>query len=57
MITLILVTVPIETIFLVILHSFGWLKLPILFAIFSLAFFCCAVSALGLLFCCRIRSK
>ncbi|KAH0830168.1 Mg transporter [Lanmaoa asiatica] len=43
MLTLILVTVPIEIIFLAILHNFGWIKLPILFAIFSLAFFCCAV--------------
>jgi len=48
MITLILVTVPIEIIFLAILHNIGWLKLPILFAIFSLGLFCCAVSALAL---------
>jgi hypothetical protein len=48
MITLILVTLPIEILFLAILHTFGWLKLPILFAIFSLGFFCCAVSALSL---------
>lgn len=46
MVTLILVTVPIEIIFLAMLHTFGWIKLPILFAIFSVAFFCCAVSAL-----------
>lgn len=45
MITLILVTVPIEVIFLAALHIIGWLKLPILFAIFSLGLFCCAVSA------------
>ena len=44
MLTLVLVTVPIEIIFLAMLRTFGWLKLPILFAIFSLAFFCCAVS-------------
>lgn len=50
MITLILVTIPIEIIFLAILHNFGWLQLPIVFAIFSLAFFCCAVSALIFLF-------
>jgi len=43
MVTLILVTVPIEIIFLTILNNFGWIKLPILFAIFSLVFFCCAV--------------
>jgi len=43
MITLILVTVPIEFVFLGMLHIFGWIKLPFLFAIFSLAFFCVAV--------------
>ncbi|KAG8217120.1 hypothetical protein J3R82DRAFT_5155 [Butyriboletus roseoflavus] len=43
MITLILATIPIEIIFLAILQIFGWLHLPILFTVFSLAFFCCAV--------------
>ncbi|KIJ63361.1 hypothetical protein HYDPIDRAFT_113350 [Hydnomerulius pinastri MD-312] len=44
MITLLLVTLPVEVIFLAILHAFGWLKLPIIFAIFAVLFFCCAVS-------------
>ncbi|KIK96682.1 hypothetical protein PAXRUDRAFT_825705 [Paxillus rubicundulus Ve08.2h10] len=44
MITLFLVTLPVEIIFLATLHAFGWLKLPIIFAIFSVIFFCCAVS-------------
>ncbi|KAF8549806.1 hypothetical protein OG21DRAFT_1514796 [Imleria badia] len=43
MLTLVLITLPIEIIFLVILHMFGWLKLPLVFALFSLGFFCCAV--------------
>ncbi|KAF8437557.1 hypothetical protein L210DRAFT_3405455 [Boletus edulis BED1] len=41
MVTLFLVTVPIEVLFLVILHFFGWIHLPIVFAISSLVFFCC----------------
>ncbi|KAH7890087.1 Mg transporter [Phlebopus sp. FC_14] len=44
MITLFFVTLPVEIVFLAILHAFGWLKLPIIFAIFSVIFFCCAVS-------------
>ncbi|KAF9239130.1 hypothetical protein BU15DRAFT_88139 [Melanogaster broomeanus] len=44
MITLLLVTLPVEIVFLAILRAFGWLKLPITFAIFSVFFFCCAVS-------------
>ncbi|KAF9228853.1 solute carrier family 41 member 1 [Gyrodon lividus] len=44
MITLLLVTLPIEVVFLAILHAFGWLKLPIIFAVLSVVFFCCAVS-------------
>lgn len=44
MITLILITIPVEIIFLCILRAFGWLKLPITFAILSVLFFCCAVS-------------
>ncbi|KAG0692383.1 Mg transporter [Suillus ampliporus] len=43
MVTLILITIPIEIIFLCILRAFGWLKLPIVFAILSVLFFCCAV--------------
>lgn len=46
MLTLVLVTLPIEVLFLVILHMFGWLKLPLVFAVFSLFFFCCAVRPL-----------
>jgi cation transporter-like permease len=45
MITLLLVTIPVEVIFLATLHWLGWLRLPILFAVFSVIFFCCAVSA------------
>ncbi|OAX36013.1 Mg transporter [Rhizopogon vinicolor AM-OR11-026] len=43
MITLILITIPIEILFLGILRALGWLKLPIIFAILSVFFFCCAV--------------
>ncbi|KAG1736926.1 Mg transporter [Suillus paluster] len=43
MVTLILITIPIEIIFLCILRAFGWLRLPIIFAILSVLFFCCAV--------------
>jgi solute carrier family 41 len=45
MITLLLITIPVEIIFLSILDVLGWLKLPILFTLFSIVFFCCAVSA------------
>ncbi|KAL4065157.1 hypothetical protein J3A83DRAFT_4099943 [Scleroderma citrinum] len=44
MFTLLLVTIPIQIIFLTILHVFGWLKSPILFIIISIFFFCCAVA-------------
>lgn len=43
MITLLLVTLPVEVIFLTILHGLGWLNLPFLFIAFSVVFFCCAV--------------
>ncbi|OJA11197.1 hypothetical protein AZE42_06241 [Rhizopogon vesiculosus] len=43
MITLILITIPIEILFLCTLRALGWLKLPIIFAILSVLFFCCAV--------------
>ncbi|KZT18819.1 hypothetical protein NEOLEDRAFT_1142857 [Neolentinus lepideus HHB14362 ss-1] len=43
MITLLLVTLPVELIFLGILHGLGWLQLPILFVISAVIFFCCAV--------------
>jgi len=43
MITLLLVTIPVELVFLATLHWFGWLRLPFLFAVFSVIFFCCAV--------------
>ncbi|KAL4244168.1 SLC41A transporter family protein [Abortiporus biennis] len=43
MITLLLVTFPVELIFLATLRALGWLRLPILFVIFSVVFFCVAV--------------
>ncbi|KAF8894842.1 hypothetical protein BD779DRAFT_867040 [Infundibulicybe gibba] len=43
MITLLIITVPVEIIFLAILRGFGWLKLPFTFVAFSVVFFCCAV--------------
>ena len=48
MITLFLVTLPVEMIFLAVLHGLGWLRLPIVFTVFSVLFFCCAVSLSGL---------
>ncbi|PBK64588.1 hypothetical protein ARMSODRAFT_1087986 [Armillaria solidipes] len=45
MITLILVTIPVEIIFLSILRLLGWLTLPFVFVAFSVVFFCCAVTA------------
>ncbi|KAF4604330.1 hypothetical protein EYR40_001509 [Pleurotus pulmonarius] len=45
MITLIVITVPVEIIFLSILHGLGWLRLPFVFVAFSILFFCCAVTA------------
>lgn len=44
MITLLLVTLPVEVVFLAILHSMGWLRLPWTFIGLSVVFFCCAVS-------------
>ncbi|KAG2132842.1 solute carrier family 41 member 1 [Suillus bovinus] len=43
MVTLTVITIPIEILFLCTLRAFGWLKLPIIFAVFSVLFFCCAV--------------
>ncbi|EGN96398.1 hypothetical protein SERLA73DRAFT_186115 [Serpula lacrymans var. lacrymans S7.3] len=43
MLTLLLVTLPIEVAFLSTLRALGWLRLPIIFALFSVVFFCCAV--------------
>lgn len=48
MITLLLVTLPVEVIFLSVLHGLGWLQLPLIFAVFSVLFFCCAVREFGL---------
>jgi len=45
MITLLIITIPVEIIFLSILNALGWLKLPILFTLFSIVFFGCAVSS------------
>lgn len=44
MVTLLCVTVPVELVFLGVLRALGWLRMPILFIIFSLIFFCFAVS-------------
>jgi len=44
MITLLVITLPVEVIFLTILSGLGWLNLPFLFVGFSIVFFCCAVS-------------
>ena len=43
MLTLLLITLPVEVIFLGIVDSLQWLNLPILFAAFAIVFFCCAV--------------
>ncbi|KAF8352205.1 Mg transporter [Amanita rubescens] len=43
MITLLLVTLPVEIIFIIILRTLGWLHVPFIFAAFSVFFFCCAV--------------
>lgn len=48
MIILFVVTIPIEIIFMATLRSIGWLTLPFLFIIFSLFFFCVAVSIIYL---------
>ncbi|KAF9453714.1 hypothetical protein P691DRAFT_657998 [Macrolepiota fuliginosa MF-IS2] len=43
MITLLLITLPVEIAFLSVLRSIGWLKVPFIFIVFSVLFFCCAV--------------
>lgn len=43
MITLLCVTFPIEIAFLTTLRLLGWLKVPFVFLVFSLMFFCIAV--------------
>ncbi|KAF8801408.1 hypothetical protein BYT27DRAFT_7114977 [Phlegmacium glaucopus] len=43
--TLLIITIPVEIIFLSILDTLGWLNLPFLFVAFSIVFFCCAVFA------------
>lgn len=43
MLTLLLITLPVEIIFLGILDGLEWLNLPILFVAFAIVFFCCAV--------------
>ncbi|TFK45538.1 solute carrier family 41 member 1 [Heliocybe sulcata] len=44
MVTLLLITLPVELIFLAMLRGLGWLQLPILFVISAVIFFCCAVA-------------
>lgn len=46
MITLLVLTIPLEICFLLVLRAFGWLELPLLLAVFSVVFFCIAVSTL-----------
>jgi solute carrier family 41 len=46
MLTLLLVTFPIELFFLGFVRLLGWVKLPILFMVFSVIFFCVAVRLL-----------
>ncbi|RDB19190.1 Solute carrier family 41 member 1 [Hypsizygus marmoreus] len=43
MITLLFITLPVEVIFLAVLHGLGWLRLPMLFVAFSVVFFFLAV--------------
>ncbi|PPQ82355.1 hypothetical protein CVT25_008316 [Psilocybe cyanescens] len=45
MITLLLITLPVEVVFLSILDGLGWLNLPFLFVVISILFFGCAVFA------------
>ncbi|KAJ7118988.1 hypothetical protein C8R44DRAFT_625613 [Mycena epipterygia] len=45
MITLLVVTLPVEIIFLSILAGLGWLRLPLAFVALSVVFFCIAVSS------------
>ena len=52
MATLLVITLPVELIFLSILDAFGWLELPYMFIIFSVIFFFCAVSTFSL--CCTL---
>jgi solute carrier family 41 len=42
--TLLIITLPVEIVFLSILRGLGWLSLPFIFVGFSLLFFCVAVS-------------
>ncbi|EIW85659.1 hypothetical protein CONPUDRAFT_48875 [Coniophora puteana RWD-64-598 SS2] len=51
--TLLLVTLPVEVLFLTLLRAFGWLSLPLVFAVFAMLFFCTAVS-ISLLFARRL---
>lgn len=55
MVTLTVITIPIEILFLCTLRAFGWLKLPIIFAILSVIFFCCAVSFMSALPRCLLK--
>jgi solute carrier family 41 len=45
MLTLLLITLPVEIIFLALLNGLGWLRLPLLFVLMSVFFFFIAVSA------------
>ncbi|KAF5343539.1 hypothetical protein D9758_012934 [Tetrapyrgos nigripes] len=45
MVTLMVITLPVEIIFLAMLRGFGWLRLPFMFVASSVLFFCCAVFA------------
>ncbi|KAJ7144974.1 solute carrier family 41 member 1 [Mycena crocata] len=45
MLTLLVVTLPVEIIFLSILAALGWLRLPLAFVALSVVFFCIAVSS------------
>lgn len=45
--TLLIVTIPVEIVFLTILDILGWLNLPFLFVTFSIVFFAFAVSFLS----------
>jgi solute carrier family 41 len=49
MATLLAITLPVEVVFLSILDVLGWLDLPFMFIIFSIAFFFCAVCFFGLI--------
>ena len=48
MVTLLCITFPIEVAFLSTLGAIGWLRVPFIFMVFSLSFFCIAVSLLSL---------